>query len=109
MVLHKCLRAVCGRPIPGALWYMAHHAGPRSLGSNLVGLASRHLATFEQWPDHPLTKAMRAIVAVKRPRIRDFDAAVTRIGGGSSAPHGPFPFANAYDVRPPSVPWRTRV
>jgi predicted alpha/beta-fold hydrolase len=70
----------------------------RSLGSNLVAMASHHLATFEQWPDHPLTKAIHAIRAFKRPRIRDYDEVVTVVGGGTPAPHGPFPFARVRDV-----------
>jgi hypothetical protein len=72
----------------------------RSLGSALVQLALNHQATFEQWPDHPLTRGIRYITSVKgRPRMREFDEAVNIIGGGSPQPHGPFPFQDSRTVR----------
>jgi predicted alpha/beta-fold hydrolase len=72
----------------------------RRLGSNLVTLHKRHLKTLQKWPDHPVTQAVTTAASLKSaPHIREFDDLVTRIAGGTRAPHGPFPYETVYDVR----------
>lgn len=70
------------------------HVYSKGMGQNLVNLLKSHLDSLSQTPDHDVTKAAMAAVALNKPTVKEFDNTFTRVGGGSSPP---WPFATAAD------------
>ncbi|KAI6109175.1 AB-hydrolase YheT [Pisolithus croceorrhizus] len=70
------------------------HVYSKGMGQNLINLLKSHLDSLSQTPDHDVTKAAMAAVALNKPTVKEFDNTFTRVGGGSSPP---WPFASAAD------------
>jgi uncharacterized protein len=66
----------------------------RGMGANLARLVKRNYRELTIDPDHIVTKAAKAAVALKNPTLQEFDNTFTCKGGGSTPP---FPFETADD------------
>lgn len=62
------------------------------MGSNLQRLLNRHMPALTKDPDHLMTQRVAATIALKKPRLDEFDESFTRYLGGTSPP---FPFRSA--------------
>lgn len=67
----------------------------RGMGWNLFGLVKRHRQALSADPDHPVAKALPSTLALRYPRMHEFDAAFTKDVGDIKPPF-PFPTVGEY-------------
>ncbi|QRV78569.1 alpha/beta hydrolase family protein [Ceratobasidium sp. AG-Ba] len=67
----------------------------RAMGGNLLKLLSRHLKTLAKLPPSKLTPHIPRVLALRSPTLREVDAHLTIIAGGTSPPF-PFPTPDHY-------------
>jgi uncharacterized protein len=65
------------------------------MGWNLFGLVKRHRQGLSADPDHPVAKALPSTLALKYPRMHEFDATFTKNVGDTEPPF-PFPTVGEY-------------
>ena len=65
------------------------------MGWNLFGLVKRHRQALSADPDHPIAKALPSTLALRYPRMHEFDAAFTKDVGDTKPPF-PFPTVGEY-------------
>lgn len=70
--------------------FAGKHIYSKTMGGNLLKLMKRHLHVLTQDLNHPVAKAAKAALSLKRPTLDMFDNTFTVIAGGP-APHFPFP------------------
>ena len=76
---------------------MGKHVYSKAMANNLRNVVKKHLKALTQDPEHIVAKAANAAISLDNPTLKEFDNTFTRIAGGS-APHFPFPDADAYYV-----------
>lgn len=75
--------------------FLGRNLWARGMGWSLYGLVKRHKQALSADPNHPVAKALPSTLALRHPRMHEFDAAFTKDVGDTEPPF-PFPTVAEY-------------
>lgn len=88
-------RMALSNPLSLLRTFLGRNLWGRGMGWNLFRLVKRHRTALGADPDHPVAKALPSTLALRHPRMHEFDTAFTKDVGDTEPPF-PFPTVSEY-------------